>query len=41
MHLERLTFILEVVGQKGEATVTEICAHSDLPKPSAYRLVQD
>ena len=41
MHLERLTFILEVVGQKGEATVAEICAHSDLPKPSAYRLVQD
>lgn len=41
MHLERLTFILEVVGQKGEATVAGICAHSDLPKPSAYRLVQD
>ncbi|SEL28618.1 transcriptional regulator, IclR family [Roseovarius azorensis] len=41
MHLERLTLILEIVGQKGEATVTEICAHSDLPKPSAYRLVQD
>ena len=41
MHLERLTFILEVVGQKGEATVADICAHSDLPKPSAYRLVQD
>ncbi|MEQ9258014.1 MAG: IclR family transcriptional regulator C-terminal domain-containing protein [Roseovarius sp.] len=41
MHLERLTFILEIVGQKGEATVAEICAHSDLPKPSAYRLVQD
>lgn len=41
MHLERLTGILEVVGQKGEATVAEICAHSDLPKPSAYRLVQD
>jgi DNA-binding IclR family transcriptional regulator len=41
MHLERLTCILEIVGQKGEATVAEICAHSDLPKPSAYRLVQD
>lgn len=41
MHLERLTNILEVVGQKGEATVADICAHSDLPKPSAYRLVQD
>jgi IclR family acetate operon transcriptional repressor len=41
MHLERLTFILEVVGQKGVATVADICAHSDLPKPSAYRLVQE
>ncbi len=41
MHLERLTLILEVVGQKGTATVADICAHSDLPKPSAYRLVQD
>ncbi len=41
MHLERLACILEIVGQKGEATVAEICAHSDLPKPSAYRLVQD
>ena len=41
MHLERLTLILEIVGQKGEATVADICAHSDLPKPSAYRLVQD
>lgn len=41
MHLERLTLILEIVGQKGEATVTDICAHSDLPKASAYRLVQD
>lgn len=41
MHLERLTCILEIVGQKGEATVAEICAHSDLPKPSAYRIVQD
>jgi DNA-binding IclR family transcriptional regulator len=41
MHLERLTLILEIVGQKGDATVAEICAHSDLPKPSAYRLVQD
>lgn len=41
MHLERLTCILEIVGQKTEATVADICAHSDLPKPSAYRLVQD
>ena len=41
MHLERLVLILEIVGQKGEATVAEICAHSDLPKPSAYRLVQE
>jgi IclR family transcriptional regulator, acetate operon repressor len=41
MHLERLTLILEIVGQKGEATVAEICSHSDLPKPSAYRLVHD
>ncbi|NNL34858.1 MAG: helix-turn-helix domain-containing protein [Silicimonas sp.] len=41
MHLERLTCILEIVGQKGEATVAEICTHSGLPKPSAYRLVQD
>lgn len=41
MHLQRLVLILEIVGQKGEATVAEICAHSDLPKPSAYRLVQD
>ena len=41
MHLERLALILEVVGQKGRATVAEICAQSDLPKPTAYRLVQD
>jgi len=41
MHLERLALILEIVGQKGEATVADICTHSDLPKPSAYRLVQD
>ena len=41
MHLERLTLILEIVGQKGEATVADICGHSDLPKASAYRLVQD
>jgi len=41
MHLERLTVILEIVGQKGAASVADICAHSDLPKPSAYRLVQD
>lgn len=41
MHLERLISILEIVGQLGEVTVGEICANSDLPKPSAYRLVQD
>jgi DNA-binding IclR family transcriptional regulator len=36
-----VTLILEIVGQRGEATVADICLHSDLPKPSAYRLVQD
>lgn len=41
MHLDRLAMILEIVGHKGQATVADICAHSDLPKPSAYRLVQD
>ena len=41
MHLERLILILEIVSQKDVASVAEICAHSDLPKPSAYRLVQD
>jgi len=41
MHLDRLTSILEIVGQKGEATVADICAGTDLPKASAYRLVQD
>ena len=41
MHLDRVTRILEIVGHKGEATVADICAHSDLPKPSIYRLVQD
>ncbi|GGH21162.1 transcriptional regulator, IclR family [Cribrihabitans marinus] len=41
MHLERLTSILEIVGQKGAVTVSEICTHADLPKPTAYRLVQD
>ena len=41
MHLERLALILEIVGHKNEATVADICAHSDLPKASAYRLVQD
>lgn len=41
MHLERLTLILEIVGQKEQASVADICAHSSLPKPSAYRLVQD
>ncbi len=33
--------ILELVGQKGEATVAEICTHTDLPKATAYRLVND
>ena len=41
MHLERLAVVLEITGQKGEATVADICAHSDLPKPTAYRLVHD
>lgn len=41
MYLERLTLILEIIGQKGAANVAEICTHSDLPKASAYRLVQD
>ena len=41
MHLERLALILEVVGQKGRASVADICAQSGLPKPTAYRLVQD
>lgn len=41
MHLERLTLILEIVGQKDEASVADICAHSDLPRPTAYRLVND
>lgn len=41
MHLERLTMILEIVGQKGSATVAEICAHTDLPRPTTYRLVND
>lgn len=41
MYLERLALILEIVGQKGRATVADICAQSDLPKPTAYRLVQD
>lgn len=39
MHLERLAMILEIVSQKQEATVGDICEHSDLPRPSAYRLV--
>ncbi|MBT8474458.1 MAG: helix-turn-helix domain-containing protein [Alphaproteobacteria bacterium] len=41
MHLDRMTLILEIVGQTGEATVAEICGQSDLPKASAYRIVQD
>ncbi|CUH45857.1 IclR family transcriptional regulator [Ruegeria atlantica] len=41
MHLERLALILEIVGQKGRASVADICAHSEIPKPTAYRLVQD
>lgn len=41
MHLERVILILEIVGQSGDASVGDICAHSDLPKPTAYRIVQD
>ncbi|MBD3678821.1 MAG: IclR family transcriptional regulator [Rhodobacteraceae bacterium] len=41
MRLERLTLVLEIVGQRGEATVGDICRHSDLPKATAYRLVQE
>ncbi len=41
MHLERLALILEIVGQKEEVTVADICAHSDIPRPTAYRLVND
>ena len=41
MHLERLTHILEIVGQRGSANVADICAHSGLPKPTVYRLVKD
>ncbi len=41
MYLDRLTMILEVVGQKGAATVAEICSHTDLPRPTTYRLVND
>jgi len=41
MYLDRVTLILEVVGQKEVATVSDICAHTDLPKPSVYRLAQD
>ena len=33
--------ILEVVGHLGEATVAEICTHTELPKPTGYRLVGD
>ena len=41
MHLERIVLILEVVGQTEDATVSDICSATDLPKPTAYRLVQD
>ena len=41
MHLDRVALILEVVGQKGRASVADICAQSDIPKPTVYRLVQD
>lgn len=41
MYLERVALILEVVGQTGCATVSDICAQTDIPKPTAYRLVQD
>jgi len=39
MHLDRLALILEIVGQQGEAAVVDICAQTDVPKPSVYRLV--
>ncbi|MBJ3762555.1 helix-turn-helix domain-containing protein [Maribius pontilimi] len=41
MHLERLIRILEVVGDADDSTVAEICDRAGLPKPTAYRLVQD
>lgn len=41
MHLERLILILETVSQQGSASVGELCEATTLPKPSAYRLVQD
>lgn len=41
MHLERLCLILEIVSQRGEASVAEICAAADLPRATTYRLVQD
>lgn len=41
MRLDRLTLVLEIVGQKGNASVVDICAHSDLPKPTVYRIVHD
>jgi len=41
MYLERIALVLEIIGRKGRATVADICAQSDLPKPTAYRLVQE
>lgn len=41
MHLDRLTSILEIVGQKAVASISEICRHTEIPKPTTYRLVQD
>jgi len=41
VYLERVALILEIVGHAGEATVGDICNHSELPKPTAYRLVDD
>lgn len=41
MHLQRVILILEIVGQKGDASVADICAHSNLPQATAYRIVQD
>ncbi len=41
MHVERLTSILEIVGQRGETTVADIHAHCELPRATAYRLVGD
>jgi len=41
MHLERMILVLEIVSQKGDASVADICAHSNLPQATAYRIVQN